>query len=112
MEDAIRRVGHSPSHHLGEPATMKYLRSENAYWPRISFRGTYGDWKRRGKDEVQLARERMKDLLDKHQPPELPAEVRKELRRLLCKRTGFSENDWRIETVFRHPWKEGPAPRN
>ena len=110
--ESIHRVGFSPNHHLAEPATMAYIKSPKAFWPRISFRGTYGDWKRRGKDEVQLARDRMKELLDKHEPPTLPAEVQKELRRLLCKRTGYSENDWRIQTVFRHPWKEGPAPKN
>ena len=105
MVDTIHKVGHSPNHHLGEPETMKYIKSEKAYWPRISFRGTYGDWKRRGKDEVQLARERMKQLLDAHEVDPLSADVQKELRRLLVKRTGFAENDKRIEGVFRHPWK-------
>ena len=105
MVDAIHRVGHSPNHHLAEPATMKYIKSDKAYWPKISFRGTYGDWKRRGKDEVQLARERMKLLLDNHEVDPLPDEVQKELRKLLAKRTGFSENDPRIEGVFRHPWR-------
>ncbi|HEU4401408.1 MAG TPA: trimethylamine methyltransferase family protein [Candidatus Polarisedimenticolia bacterium] len=105
MVDSIHHVGHSPNHHLGEPQTMDYIRSKKAYWPRISFRGTYGDWKRRGKDEVQLARERMKELLDKHEPPSVPAEVQRELRRLLVERTGFSGNDPRIEAVFRNPWK-------
>jgi len=105
MVDTIHKVGHSPNHHLGEPETMKYIKSEKAYWPRISFRGTYGDWKRRGKDEVQLARERMKQLLDAHEVDPLSADVQKELRRLLVKRTGFAGNDKRIEGVFRHPWK-------
>lgn len=105
MEDAIRRVGFSPGHHLGEPATMKYLRSENAYWPKISFRGTYGDWRRRGKDEIALARERMKELLDKHEVPALPPEVQKTFRRILVDRTGYDNNDPRIEGVFRHPWR-------
>jgi len=84
---------------------MRYIKSPQAYWPRISFRGTYGDWKRRGKDEVQLARERMKELLDKHEVDHPSPEAQKELRRLLVKRTGFGENDPRIEAVFRHPWK-------
>lgn len=105
MVDSIHRVGHSPNHHLAEPATMQFLKAGKAYWPRISFRGTYGDWKRRGKDEVQLARERMKDLLDKHEVDPLPAEVQRELRRILVQRTEFAPNDPRIEGVFRHPWK-------
>ncbi len=105
MVDSILKVGHSPNHHLGEPFTRQFLKSGQAYWPYISFRGTYGDWKRRGKDEVQLARERMKALLDKHETPELSPESRKELRRLLTKRTGFADNDPRIEGVFRHPWR-------
>ena len=50
----------------------------------------------------------MKELLDKHEPAVLPAEVQKELRRLLVKRTGFADNDPRIEGVFRHPWKDYP----
>jgi trimethylamine--corrinoid protein Co-methyltransferase len=105
MVEAIRKVGHSPNHHLGEPFTRHFLKSGQGYWPRISFRGTHGDWKRRNKDEVQLARERMKFLLDKHEPAPLAPEVLKELRRLLVERTEFSENDPRIEGVFRHPWK-------
>jgi trimethylamine--corrinoid protein Co-methyltransferase len=106
MVDAIHRVGHSPNHHLAEPATMKYIKSDKAYWPKISFRGTFGDWKRRGKDEVQLARERMKALLDKHEIEPLPADVQKVFRRILAKRTEYAENDPRIEGVFRHPWRE------
>jgi len=105
MVESILKIGHSPNHHLGEPFTREFLKSGQGYWPYISFRGTYGDWKRRGKDEVQLARDRMKALLDKHETPELPAESRKELRRLLTKRTGFADNDPRIEGVFRHPWR-------
>jgi trimethylamine--corrinoid protein Co-methyltransferase len=105
MADAIDRVGFSPGHHLGEPATMKYLRGENAYWPKISFRGTYGDWKRRGKDEIALARDRMKELLDKHDVPALPADVQKTFRKILVARTGYADNDPRIEGVFRHPWR-------
>ncbi len=109
MVDEIIRVGHSPNHHLAEPSTMKFLKSGQAYWPKISFRGTYGDWKRRNKDEVQLARERMKLLLDNHEPPALTAEVQKELRNILVRRTGFAPNDPRIEGVFRHPWKDRPV---
>jgi trimethylamine--corrinoid protein Co-methyltransferase len=105
MVESIHRVGHSPNHHLGEPDTMKYIKSKQAYWPRISFRGTYGDWRRRGKDEVQLARDRMKALLDKHEVNLLPDDVQKELRRILVKRTEFADNDPRIEGVFRHPWR-------
>lgn len=67
----------------------KCIKSDKAYWPRISFGGTVGDWKRRGKDEVQLAHDRMKELLDKHEvTPPLP------------------EDDPRIEGVFRHPWRD------
>ena len=105
MVESILKVGHSPNHHLGEPFTREFLKSGQGYWPYISFRGTYGDWKRRGKDEVQLARDRMKSLLDAHQVNAPPAEVQRELRRLLVKRTGFPENDPRVEAVFRHPWK-------
>ncbi len=105
MTDSIHRVGHSPNHHLAEPATMKYIKSDKAYWPRISFRGTYGDWKRRGKDEVALARDRMKELLDKHEVEPLPPEVQKEIRKILARRTEFAPDDPRIEGVFRHPWR-------
>ena len=105
MAESIHRVGHSPNHHLAEPATMKYLKSDKSYWPNISFRGTYGDWKRRDKDEVQLARDRMKKLLDEHEHDALPDEVQQELRRILVKRTDYAPNDPRIEGVFRHPWR-------
>jgi trimethylamine--corrinoid protein Co-methyltransferase len=106
LVDEIHRVGHSPNHHLAEPATMAYIKSPQAFWPTIAFRGTYGDWKRRGKDEVALARDRMKLLLDKHDPLSPPPEARNELRRLLAKRTGFAANDPRIDRVFRDPWRD------
>ena len=105
MADSIHRVGHSPNHHLGDPATLRYVKSDKAYWPNISFRGTYGDWKRRGKDEAQLAADRLKMLLDNHDSEPLPADVQKELRRILVERTGYPSNDPRIEGVFRHPWR-------
>jgi len=105
MVESIHKVGHSPNHHLADPYTREFLKSGQGYWPRISFRGTHGDWKRRGKDEVQLARDRMKALLDQHEPQPLSPEVRKELRRILVARTEFADNDPRIEGVFRHPWK-------
>jgi trimethylamine--corrinoid protein Co-methyltransferase len=106
MVDAIHRVGHSPSHHLGEPATRAFLRSGQAYFPRISFRGPYGEWRKRGKDEVTLARERMAALLDAHETPMLPAEAQRELRRILAARTEYAPDDPRIERVYRHPWKD------
>jgi trimethylamine--corrinoid protein Co-methyltransferase len=105
MVDSIHKVGHSPNHHLGQPFTREFLKSGQGYWPRISFRGTHGDWKRRGKDEVQLARERMKLLLDKHETTMLPDDVQKELRKILVARTDYAPNDPRIEGVFRHPWR-------
>jgi len=109
MVESIHTVGHSPNHHLGQPYTREFLKSGQGYWPYISFRGTYGDWKRRGKDELALARDRMRRLLDTHEVTPPPAEVQKELRRLLCERTGFAPNDPKIEGVFQHPWKEHPS---
>jgi trimethylamine--corrinoid protein Co-methyltransferase len=105
MVDSIHTVGHSPNHHLGQAYTREFLRSGKAYFPKISFRGPYGEWRRRNKDEMQIARERMKTLLDAHETVMLPAEAQKELRRILVARTGYAENDPRIDIAFRHPWK-------
>src|SRR5262249_31689022 len=105
MVDSIHKVGHSPNHHLGQPFTREFLKTGKAYWPNISYRGPYGQWKRRGKDEVQVARDRMKEILDKHETPMLTDHVQKELRRILVARTEYAENDPRIEGVFRHPWR-------
>src|SRR5258705_13447377 len=102
MVESIHAVGHSPNHQLGQPYTREFLKSGQGYWPYISFRGTYGDWKRRGKDEVMLARERMRRLLDTHEVTRPSAEVQKELRRLPCERTGFALTAPTIEAVF-HP---------
>jgi trimethylamine--corrinoid protein Co-methyltransferase len=106
MVDSIHTVGHSPNHHLGQPYTREFLKSGKAYWPKISYRGPYGQWRKRGKDEMQVARERMKEILDAHEAPTLPAEVQREFRRILAARTGYAENDPRIERAFRHPWKD------
>src|SRR2546422_8735904 len=104
MVESILKVGHSPNHHLGEPFTREFLKSGQGYWPYISFRGTYGDWKRRGKDEVALARERMRRLLDTHEVTPPAPEGQKELRGLLGARTAFVHTGPQIDGGFLERW--------
>jgi len=77
--DLIEKVGPIPGHFLGERHTMERWQQEQ-FIPKISERRPYPSWKKEGaKDIVERARERVKEILEKHEGFRLPDEADREL---------------------------------
>ena len=79
--DAIRRVGPG-GHFLGDDHTFEHFR-EN-WEPDLTDRRTYEDWHSRGgKTMGQLAKEKIKKILDNHKPEALSADVDSQIKKVL-----------------------------
>ena len=71
--DVIKRVGPG-GHFLGDDHTFDHFRDN--WEPDLTDRRTYEDWSDRGARSMgQTAREKIKKILDGHEPEALPAEV-------------------------------------
>ena len=70
---------------LGKRSTLDFLRKGEHFEPRLSHRGPYEAWERRGKTEVELARERAGRILREHEVQPLPAEVARALDEILAR---------------------------
>lgn len=80
--DAIQRVGLG-GNFMTDESTIKYLRTDY-YEPRILNRSSRDDWVKAGcKDMNARARERIAELMARHEPAPLDEDVRRELRRLV-----------------------------
>ncbi len=62
---------------LGKRSTLEFLKAGAHFEPRLNPRGSYDAWLRRGKNEIEVARERAQKILREHAAPELPADVAK-----------------------------------
>jgi len=79
----IKEVGPIPGTYLNKKHTQSWWKKEN-YIPRLSDRVDYNTWKKKGsKDIVQLAHEKVKEILKNHEPVLLPKEVDQELDSIL-----------------------------
>jgi len=67
--------------YLGDPSTKKYFRKEHMM-PDLFPRQTYEQWEGRGQSEEELAIEKLKEILDKHEPKPPSPEIIKELDRI------------------------------
>jgi len=63
LAEMIERIGPG-GHFLAERDTTRRLRAGVQYTPTVSTRLSYDAWKAEGRDEIALARERTKALLD------------------------------------------------
>jgi trimethylamine--corrinoid protein Co-methyltransferase len=68
--------------YLGHPSTKRYFRQEHLL-PDLFPRESYEAWESRNQSEEQLAIERVKMILDTHEPKPLPGEIRRELDRIM-----------------------------
>ncbi len=64
--------------YLGDPSTKKYFRQEYML-PDLFPRQTYEKWEERGQSEEEMAIEKLKEILDKHEPTPPSPEILKEL---------------------------------
>lgn len=73
----IKEVGHT-GNYLTHPSTFKHC--ADAMNPRIMDRVNYDRWKSKGATDLhQRALDRARDLLENHEPKELPVQTRKEI---------------------------------
>jgi trimethylamine--corrinoid protein Co-methyltransferase len=78
--ETIRSVGPGGSF-LGEPHTLRHLRTGEHWMADISNRVVYDTWVEHGREDVvALARSRARELLNEHGPHPLDDEVEREMR--------------------------------
>lgn len=86
--DVIKKVTTSDkrgSNFLGEMHTMKYMKKE-LYTPKVSDRNRRNTWAKKGaKDIIELAREKVDQILKNYQPPELDSTIEKQLKEFIQK---------------------------
>lgn len=89
--DVIDAVG-PKGHFISEEHTLEFARSGEQYFPTVSSRLGREQWiSQGGKDVVQVARARAKEVLKSHDVPPLPGHVLRELDRIVdCARDRFS----------------------
>jgi trimethylamine--corrinoid protein Co-methyltransferase len=84
--DLIHKIGPG-GNYLASKHTLKHLEKAH-YMPEISDRRSYETWKKAGsKTVVEVAREKAKEILEKHQPTPLEKDIQKEIGQIL-KRAG------------------------
>ena len=92
----IKSVGHFPNNYLAHDHTFKWFKKEQ-YMPLVSSREDYDGWMESGgKDLLARGDEIARSLLEKHEPVPLPAEMDRELDRLLhavAKEKGLKESE-------------------
>lgn len=82
--DVIRGVGPG-GHFLSQKHTVDHLKNE--YWiPKISNRDPYETWIKKGaKDIVQIAKEKIEEILSRHKPDPIPLDIRQEISQIIKK---------------------------
>jgi trimethylamine--corrinoid protein Co-methyltransferase len=103
--DLINEVGPIPGHYLGTAQTREHWRDEH-FFPKVADETAYPTWLESGKKDIlDLARERMADILATHQPEPLSGEQERAVERMLgdardhYRSAGMiSDDDWATYT--------------
>ncbi|GAG82464.1 unnamed protein product, partial [marine sediment metagenome] len=83
--DLINEVGPIPGHFLNTAHTRKFYKEEN-FIPRTADLLTYPEWKKKGsKDSMDLAKEKLDEILTTHKPIPLPDKQNREIEKILKK---------------------------
>jgi trimethylamine--corrinoid protein Co-methyltransferase len=82
MSELVAEVGPG-GNFLGKRATLAYLKAGEHFEPRLGQRGSWDAFERRGRSELELARERVSRLLRDHQTAPLAPEVERALGEVL-----------------------------
>ncbi len=81
--DLIEEVGPIPGHYLNREHTRKLWKKEQ-YIPKVADRTSYPEWIEKGKqDALELAKNKVKEILDTHVPTPLPKDQDKEIDKIL-----------------------------
>ena len=79
LDDVIQQVGPA-GYFMGQPSTVKNMRSGEWYISDFGSQGSYEEWQASGKpDLIQEAREKIEHILSNHKPLPLSEEMEKEL---------------------------------
>jgi trimethylamine--corrinoid protein Co-methyltransferase len=71
---------HGPGHYLGAEQTLRIMQSEYLY-PSIGDRLSNKEWKEVGSPKINdVARKRVRDILDNHYPDHIPEELDAKIR--------------------------------
>ncbi|MCK5439685.1 MAG: trimethylamine methyltransferase family protein, partial [Gemmatimonadetes bacterium] len=101
--DLINEVGPIPGHYLSSANTREHWRDEH-FFPKVADETTYPTWTETGKNDIlDLARERMDDILSTHQPLPLTDEQERAVEKMLddardhYRSEGFiSDEEWAV----------------
>jgi trimethylamine--corrinoid protein Co-methyltransferase len=94
--DLINKIGPIPGHFLGTADTRKHWRDEH-FFPKVADETAYPTWLETGKkDTLELAKERMEDILATHQPEPLTNEQERAVERML----GDARDHYRAEGMI------------
>jgi trimethylamine--corrinoid protein Co-methyltransferase len=81
--EVIMKVALESSNFLQQQHTLKHFRSEY-YFPKLCDRSPRSRWQKMGaKNVVDAARERVKKILEEHEPPSLDTDIKKNLNGIL-----------------------------
>jgi trimethylamine--corrinoid protein Co-methyltransferase len=80
--ETIKRVGHKGDF-MSDPHTLKFLHREKRFRPSLLDWRPHALWNSDGDTILERARDRMHDILQKHEVPELDEPLQKELDRIL-----------------------------
>jgi trimethylamine--corrinoid protein Co-methyltransferase len=81
--DLIKEVGPIPGHYLNKAHTRNWWRKEQ-FIPKVADREVYPVWMKSGKkDALDLAKERMKEILATHKPIPLTLEQERSIEKML-----------------------------
>lgn len=81
--EVIMKVALESSNFLQQQHTLKHFRSEY-YFPKLCDRSPRSRWQKMGaKNVVDAARERVKKILEEHEPPTLDTDIKKNLNGIL-----------------------------
>ncbi|MGB7094133.1 MAG: trimethylamine methyltransferase family protein, partial [Anaerolineales bacterium] len=79
LDEVIQQVGPA-GYFMGQPSTVKNMRSGEWYLSDFGSPGSYEEWQNSGKqDVIQEARDRIDQILSTHKPLPLSEEMEKEL---------------------------------
>ncbi|NPV87203.1 MAG: hypothetical protein HPY45_14490 [Anaerolineae bacterium] len=103
--DLIRRIGYA-GNYLAEEHTVRHYRSEH-YIPRLARREPYDAWVKEGsRSALKMAKQRVRDVLAKHQPVQLDPRLEAELEQYSAMVAQRSlEEFYAFEDVARQVWE-------
>jgi len=79
LDDVIQKVGPA-GHFMGQPSTVKNMRSGEWYLTEFGWHGSYEEWHASGKPNlIQEARQEVDNILSNHKPLPLSEEMEREL---------------------------------